>query len=159
MTYKHANNEIVTLEHLWQFSLQYYSATDVKEACLNLQNHCSGNVNLLLVLKYLDECKTGFDETGWQILLAALQHTDSLISHYRELRKKMKGHLPDTLYRQALEFELELEKQQQSDLVTCVNALSLTPVGKTSLTEQYCERLGAHHLIDYFNRPFEAKKR
>ncbi|GAK85768.1 hypothetical protein JCM19238_3358 [Vibrio ponticus] len=45
----------LTLERLWQFSLQYYSVREVKEACLTLQNHHHGNVNLLLLLKWLDE--------------------------------------------------------------------------------------------------------
>ena len=45
----------LTLERLWQFSLQYYSVREVKDACLSLQNNFHGNVNLLLLLKWLDE--------------------------------------------------------------------------------------------------------
>ena len=54
MSPKHVDISL-TLERLWQFSLQYYSMRGVKDACLNLQNHFKGNVNLLLLLKWLDE--------------------------------------------------------------------------------------------------------
>ncbi|WP_080263733.1 TIGR02444 family protein, partial [Vibrio parahaemolyticus] len=53
MTNKHAEYTL-TLEHLWQFSLQFYGVREVKEACLSLQNNYHGNVNLLLLLRWLD---------------------------------------------------------------------------------------------------------
>ncbi|CAE6882144.1 hypothetical protein ACOMICROBIO_NCLOACGD_00348 [Vibrio sp. B1ASS3] len=54
MTNEHAEYTL-TLEHLWQFSLQFYGVREVKEACLSLQNNYHGNVNLLLLLRWLDE--------------------------------------------------------------------------------------------------------
>ncbi|MCF9378299.1 TIGR02444 family protein, partial [Vibrio parahaemolyticus] len=68
MSDEHAKPRL-TLERLWQFSLQYYSVREVKEACLRLQNSHHGNVNLLLLLKWLDEQQLTFAETDWPTVL------------------------------------------------------------------------------------------
>jgi len=143
----------LTLERLWQFSLQYYSVRGVKEACLSLQNNFHGNVNLLLLLKWLDEQQLVFDENDWIKVQDCLRRTEELLIHYRSLRKKAKSHLPATLYRESLEFELLLEKQQQSDLVSCVNRLELTPNNADPLILSYCRALNAEHLFTAFSPP------
>ncbi|USD65518.1 TIGR02444 family protein [Vibrio sp. SCSIO 43136] len=151
MSQEHAPS--LTLERLWQFSLQYYGVREIAEACLHLQNHYHGNVNLVLLLKWLDEQALGLDDKHWPTLHTCLARTETLLLSYRELRKKFKTQLPDTTYREALQFELQLEKQQQSDLVDCINHLPLKPNATPSLTRLYCKQLGADHLIDVFSRP------
>ncbi|EKO3904060.1 TIGR02444 family protein [Vibrio fluvialis] len=143
----------LTLERLWQFSLQYYSVREVKEACLSLQNNFNGNVNLLLLLKYLDEQQVTPQEHDWQQVVDCLSRSETLIHSYRDMRRKMKAHLPDTLYREALQFELQLEKQQQSDLVDCINRLTLENSYGEALTLRYCRQLGAEHLGTVFMKP------
>lgn len=146
----------LTLERLWQFSLQYYSVREVKEACLSLQNNFNGNVNLLLLLKYLDEQQLTLQEKDWQSLIEAIARTESLVHHYRELRRKLKSNLPDTLYREALQFELQLEKQQQTDLVEVINRHELAINDGEVLTLRYCRQLGAEHLATIFGKPAPA---
>ncbi|MFV0449712.1 MAG: TIGR02444 family protein [Vibrio sp.] len=143
----------LTLERLWQFSLQYYSVREVKEACLHLQNHYNGNVNLLLLLKWLDEQQVAFQEHDWQTVSECLGRSETLLHSYRELRRKLKTTLPDTLYREALQFELQLEKQQQSDLVDCINNLPLINNNDAPLTQRYCRQLGAENLAQQFAKP------
>ncbi|WP_260259985.1 TIGR02444 family protein [Vibrio intestinalis] len=145
----------LTLERLWQFSLQYYSVREVKEACLNLQNQFKGNVNLLLLLKWLDEQQVTIDEQDWHKVEECLGRSESLLNSFRELRRKLKFNLSDTLYREALQFELQLEKQQQSDLVDCVNSFTLSNATGEALTLRYCRQLGGEHLYDIFALPFE----
>ncbi|WP_070970635.1 TIGR02444 family protein [Vibrio sonorensis] len=145
----------LTLERLWQFSLQYYSVREVKEACLSLQNHFGGNVNLLLLLKWLDEQQVSFGEEDWHRVEACLGRSETLLHSYRELRRKLKRNLPDTLYREALQFELLLEKQQQSDLVDCINSIRLINNRDLPLTLIYCRQLGGEHLHDVFSKPVE----
>lgn len=145
----------LTLERLWQFSLQHYSAKDIKEACLHLQNQHQGNVNLILVLKWLDEHQLAFAADQWGHFETAIQRTEDLLKHFRHYRRKAKPHLPDTLYRETLQFELQLERQQQSDLVACINQLKLIPVESdqkhyTPMTHQYCLKQDAEHLCEYF---------
>ncbi len=143
----------LTLERLWQFSLQYYGERGVKEACLKLQNFHHGNVNLLLLLKWLDEQRLGLNEDDLHALNHALQRSENLLHHYRELRRQFKSALPDSLYRESLQFELLLEKQQQSDLVACINTLSLTENPAGNLTQIYCEQLGAEAIAAVFAKP------
>lgn len=141
----------LTLERLWQFSLQYYSVKGVKEACLSLQNNYHGNVNLLLLLKWLDEQNLTFSDADWPVVQHCILRSEELLLNYRELRKKTKVHLPASVYRDSLEFELLLEKQQQSDLVNCINALDLSPNSQEPLTLGYCRSLHAEHLYPAFS--------
>ena len=152
MTQEHVRISL-TLERLWQFSLQYYSVREVKEACLHLQNHYNGNVNLLLLLKWLDEQQVAFHEQDWQTVIDCIGRSETLLHSYRELRRKLKATLPDTLYREALQFELQLEKQQQSDLVDCINSLTLMNNKDAPLTQRYCRQLGAENLAKQFAKP------
>ncbi|MDN3608865.1 TIGR02444 family protein [Vibrio ostreicida] len=140
----------LTLERLWQFSLQYYSVREVKEACLTLQNRYKGNVNLLLLLKWLDEQQAAFLDEDWYKIEACLGRSETLLHSYRDLRRKLKPHLADTLYRESLQFELQLEKQQQSDLVDCLNSIELHINTGEALTLRYCRQLGGQHLHEVF---------
>ncbi len=153
MSDEHAKPRL-TLERLWQFSLQYYSVREVKEACLRLQNSHNGNVNLLLLLKWLDEQQLTLTEADWPTVLECLNHSENLLHSFRDLRRRLKNHLPDTLYREALQFELQLEKQQQADLVECLNRLTLYPAHAIPLTLQYCKMLGAEYLAELFSAPY-----
>ena len=97
MSSEHAPTTL-TLERLWQFSLSYYSARGVKDACLTLQNQYHGNVNLLLLLKWLDEQQLAFEESEWHHIQQCLSRSESLLLSYRELRKHLKPHVVDSLY-------------------------------------------------------------
>ncbi|MCK6263148.1 TIGR02444 family protein [Vibrio sp. ZSDE26] len=164
MTQEHAEISL-TLERLWQFSLQYYSVREVKQACLDLQNQFHGNVNLLLLLKWLDEQQVSFLEEDWHKVEECLGRSEALLHSFRELRRKLKLQAPDTLYRESLQFELQLEKQQQSDLVDCINQLPLIKrspseltlpsdeYSTSSLTQRYCRQLGGEHLYHAFSAP------
>lgn len=143
----------LTLERLWQFSLQYYSVREVKEACLSLQNNFHGNVNLLLLLKWLDEQQVTVADADWQNVTQCIGRSEALLHSYRELRRRLKSMVPDTLYREALQFELQLEKQQQADLVECINALALQNNHGEQLTLRYCRQLGCEHLYLAFKTP------
>ncbi|MBW3697372.1 TIGR02444 family protein [Vibrio sp. T187] len=152
MSLEHAQISL-TLERLWQFSLQYYSVREVKDACLSLQNNHNGNVNLLLLLKWLDEQQVSFHEEDWHKVQECLGRSEALLHSYRELRKRLKHHVVDSLYREALQFELQLEKQQQSDLVDCINSLPLIINHHEPLTLRYCRLLGGEDLYESFAEP------
>ncbi|WPC73853.1 TIGR02444 family protein [Vibrio porteresiae] len=158
MTQEHARTSL-TLERLWQFSLQYYSVREVKEACLSLQNQFHGNVNLLLLLKWLDEEQLTFTTEQWPIVSDCLGRSEALLHQFRELRRKLKGHVTDPLYREALQFELHLEKQQQSDLVECITQLTLTPTQQPELCQRYCRQFGADKLTAIFAKPAHSQQK
>ncbi|MFY2510393.1 TIGR02444 family protein [Vibrio pectenicida] len=154
MSSKHVSVSL-TLERLWQFSLQYYSVREVKDACLILQNQFKGNVNLLLLLKWLDEQQATFLDEDWHKVEQCLGRSETLLHSYRDLRRKLKFHTPETLYRESLQFELQLEKQQQSDLVDCINSITLLHNKKDPLTLRYCRQLGGEHLHQAFAQPID----
>ncbi|MEZ9877320.1 TIGR02444 family protein [Vibrio breoganii] len=145
-------NDHLTIESLWQFSLQYYSMREIKEACLNLQNHFHGNVNLLLALKWLDEHGLTFPTSQWPQVIQSLGRTEALLLHFRELRRKSKQHLPESLYRDSLQFELQLERQQQADIIDIIHRIELSQVEAPHLADDYCHQLGAEHLAVIFNK-------
>ncbi|MBU2895304.1 TIGR02444 family protein [Vibrio hepatarius] len=154
MSSKHVSVSL-TLERLWQFSLQYYSVREVKDACLNLQNQFKGNVNLLLLLKWLDEQQATFLDEDWHKIEQCLGRSETLLHSYRDIRRKLKSHVPETLYRESLQFELQLEKQQQSDLVDCINSITLLHNKNDPLTLRYCRQLGGEHLHQAFAQPID----
>ena len=90
MNSKHVSVSL-TLERLWQFSLQYYGVREVKDACLNLQNQFKGNVNLLLLLKWLDEQQVCFLDEDWHKVEQCLGRSETLLHSYRDLRRKLKS--------------------------------------------------------------------
>ncbi len=131
-------------EDFWQFSLQHYSKAEVKEACLLLQNQYQGNVNLALLLTWLDNQPLTIKD--WQVLLPALEATSALLTSFRPLRIQAKASA-NPLYPKMLSFELEIEQQQQTDLITAVNQHSLYTTSSPSLLEQYCHSLNAKTLV------------
>ncbi|WP_025578687.1 TIGR02444 family protein [Vibrio parahaemolyticus] len=152
MTNKHAEYTL-TLEHLWQFSLQFYGVREVKEACLSLQNNYHGNVNLLLLLRWLDEQQLIFQEKDWHLVQSCLGRSETLLHSFRDLRRHLKSQVNDALYRESLQFELQLEKQQQADLVDCINSLTLIKNDGDPLTLRYCRQLGGEQLQQAFAIP------
>lgn len=145
-------NSNLTIDSLWQFSLQYYSEREIKEACLTIQNQFHGNVNLLLALRWLDQHELSFPPQEWPRMLQSLGRTEPLLHQFRELRRKTKQHLPDSLYRESLQFELQLERQQQADIVGTIHQLQLDRVEVSHLTDDYCHQLGAEHIAFIFNK-------
>ncbi|MCS0322006.1 TIGR02444 family protein [Vibrio diabolicus] len=152
MSNQHAEYTL-TLEHLWQFSLQFYGVREVKEACLSLQNNYHGNVNLLLLLRWLDEQRLIFQEKDWPLVQSCLGRSETLLHSFRDLRRHLKSQVNDALYRETLQFELQLEKQQQADLVNCINSLTLVKNDGAPLTLRYCRQLGGEHLQQAFAIP------
>lgn len=142
-----------TVERLWQFSLSYYCVPGVKEACLSLQNQFGGNVNTLLLLKYLDLQQISISAEELDALIRATAQTDNLIIQYRTLRKSLKAHLPDALYRDSLAFELKLEQQQQHDLLNALQRLTPITTKTPNLVATYCQQRQASHLVAAFIEP------
>jgi uncharacterized protein (TIGR02444 family) len=142
-----------SVDQLWQFSLSYYGVPGVKEACLSLQNHFGGNVNTLLLLKYLDLQRISISAEQLEELIGVTAQSDTLILQYRNLRKSLKASLPDTLYRDALAFELKLEQQQQQELVQALQRVTPIATNAPNLVATYCQQRQAPHLIAAFIEP------
>lgn len=141
---------LLTCEAFWVFSLSHYKKQGVQSAALALQDKHKGNVNLALLLIWLDSLNIHFSFSHFPHLESSLIQSDELLKSYRPLRKKIKNTQVLTLYQDALQVELQIEKQQQSNLIAALLRIPLqvkTEVQSPSLLTDYCTKLNASSLI------------
>ncbi|WP_081796397.1 TIGR02444 family protein [Enterovibrio calviensis] len=131
-----------TADGLWQFCLHHYSQQEVKHACLKLQDHYKGNVNLALLLAWLEDA--GFSLTGTSLtaLRQSLIPSETLLNRYRVMRRDLKPQLSRGAYQKMLNYELTLEKFQQQALLACINQQPWRDSGPSAL-QLYCTQLDA----------------
>ncbi len=140
----------LTTEQFWQFGITHYQRKGVKHACLCLQNQYQGNINLALMLIYLDKQKVFLNEDQIQQLITVLESSQGLIAPYREMRRNLKLQLKSTGYQQLLNFELLLEQRQQYDLISTLAEFSLVQNdadAQPGNLSYYCLQLNAESLI------------
>ncbi|PSW19212.1 TIGR02444 family protein [Photobacterium sanctipauli] len=129
----------------WQFSLEHYSKTGVQAACLSLQDNYLGNVNLALLLLWLDSQNMPLPPSRLNQLQTALTRSDKLLASYRHLRKQLKPSVSKPEYEQLLGFELLLERSQQQDLIAKLNQQPIPhkvdTVSPTGNVDAYCQLL------------------
>lgn len=104
----------------WQFSLSRYGEPGVKEACLRLQDQYGLNVNMLLLCDFLYARQLSVSSEEMSELVRASVPTDETLAALRRHRKTLKLTDPEK-YKLALEDELQVEKQQQTDLINALD--------------------------------------
>jgi uncharacterized protein (TIGR02444 family) len=127
-------------EKFWDFSLEIYAAPGVKEACLEAQDRYGADVNLLLLLLWLDGTGLRLSGDGMKALLAVSSdwQQNSLAPH-RVRRRAAKG---TEAYTSLLAEELALEREAQRALLKACHRATLddeTPENSV----QYLDHLGA----------------
>ena len=111
----------VNSEALWQFSLALYPK--VKTSCLKLQDELGANINLLLLLCYLEQQQLSINSTQINQLSAALQpfsqqFTQAVRTLRRQSQSPLLSHTQQQHLKQALlSAELTLEQLEQQLLV------------------------------------------
>lgn len=125
----------------WPFCLAHYSLPGVEPACLTLQERYQGNVNLALLLHWLDTQALALPAHGLGQLQQALSQAESLLAPYRAMRRALKLQLDRPGYQQLLNFELILEQRQQHALLTQLAQLSLHPESSPENLQQYARTL------------------
>ncbi|KPW01076.1 TIGR02444 family protein [Pseudoalteromonas sp. P1-8] len=123
-------------EQFWQFACKLYSKDGMQAKLLGYQDQQGKNVNLCLLLYYLDSlelavtasqlselesCIAEFDQQALQPLRATRAYLKTIqneISDYPTIRKEL------------LSAELKLEKQQQQLLISTINRMELSPTLK-----------------------------
>ncbi len=140
-------------QDFWQFSLSHYTQAGVQLACLTLQETYQGNVNLALLLHWLDTQKVHLSDAELHSLVGSAVSSDIRLHQYRAMRKQLKSQLDLAGYKQLLTFELELEQDQQRILVTQFNQFNVSPpkvISPSLLTNnlaRYCLQLKATVLL------------
>ncbi|SIO17666.1 TIGR02444 family protein [Salinivibrio sp. ES.052] len=125
---------------LWQFCLHHYDKQEVKQACLKLQDEHQGNVNLALLLAWIESYGYGLAPESLTQLKHALSRSEHLLIAYRHLRRDLKPRVGSGQYKKMLNFELSLEKFQQQDLVDALNRQTWLTQAASPLA-YYCRQL------------------
>ncbi|MDD1795900.1 TIGR02444 family protein [Enterovibrio makurazakiensis] len=129
-----------TANGLWQFCLHHYGKQEVKHASLKLQDTFKGNVNLVLLLAWLEDAGFMLSAHSLAALRQSLTHSETLLTRYRLMRRELKPQLSRGAYQKMLNYELTLEKFQQQELLTCINQQPWLDTGPSAV-ELYCEQL------------------
>ena len=118
----------ITAEQLWQFSLAFYPK--VKPICLHWQDTLGANINLLLLLCFLEQQQLCLSPQHIQQLSAALENFSAQFTRpLRQLRRSASQNLLTPAQQQQLKHslltaELELERLEQQLLLAQCPALT-----------------------------------
>jgi uncharacterized protein (TIGR02444 family) len=128
----------ISAEGFWHFSCEeyaqnkYYSKGKQSFNLLELQNKFGKNVNICLLMLYLDKFQIKSNQEVLLKLIQTITHFDTTyLLPLRVLRKKLKSQYDDIeLYKsirsKLLDAELLMEKHQQSQLIVTLKNYSLT---------------------------------
>lgn len=146
-------------EQFWQFSCASYACKGMQELLLDLQNTHHKNVNLCLLLLYLEQQKIQLTQSQCQLLIVICHQVDTqILSKQRQLRQALKNNYQThsyyaTLRKQLLDAELSLEKFQQQLLVEQLNTQTLSTHASPSNLTLY---IGAQQADTIKRRYYEA---
>lgn len=122
---------LLNSDNFWQFACDLYSKGDMQTRLLNYQNQQGKNVNLCLLLYYLDSLNLTISQTQLNKLEQSISEFDKLaLKPLRATRAYLKANQTEiadyaVIRKELLSAELKLEKQQQQMLINAVNRLEL----------------------------------
>lgn len=115
----------------WQFACNLYSKGDMQTRLLDYQNQLGKNVNLCLLLYYLDSLNLTISQAQLNKLEQSISELDKqALKPLRATRAYLKANKTQVtdyaaIRKQLLSAELKLEKQQQHMLINTVNGFEL----------------------------------
>ena len=119
-------------EAFWQFACRLYDEEGMQTRLLGYQNQQGKNVNVCLLLYYLDSLELALNESQLnQLELCIGEFDQQVLKPLRTARGYLKANQVDiadyaTIRKELLSAELKLEKQQQQMLIDSVNTCTLT---------------------------------
>jgi uncharacterized protein (TIGR02444 family) len=134
--------------HFWDYSLEVYAKGKVQNSLIQLQDDYQLNVNVLLLMMYLDKQRIALECSQFQALKQSIAGSDAQLIEFRRKRRHAKSG-DELLYKALLEEELALEKQQQQLLINCVNSLSTKHLGVSDQEEQKKGKQAFSNLLRY----------
>jgi len=116
-------------DNFWEYSLAVYQHDEVKQACLFLQDRMDLNVNVILSMMYLCKYDRMYQFEDIEKLEADILPSERLLKRHRAKRRDLKS-IHESLYKQALNEELALEKEQQARITQYANTLTFNAYGE-----------------------------
>lgn len=127
----------ISAEDFWHFSCGVYNINRLYHkdkqpySLLELQNKFNKNVNICLLMLYLDELKVSISqETLNKLILTIADFENSFLLPLILLRLRLKKtdiSLYSKMRKMLLDAELSMEKHQQSQLINTINNCEITP--------------------------------
>ncbi|CAM4264570.1 TIGR02444 family protein [Pseudoalteromonas byunsanensis] len=133
----------------WNFSCQLYRQGGAQNTLLMLQNERQKNINLCLLLLYLEKLQLQIREVDvTRLIQLCLQLDAQLLAPHRAIRSELKQRYVrhphyQKLREQLLQSELQLERFQQTELLTLTQQLVLQPLSPSHNLSLY---LNEHDL-------------
>ena len=127
----------------WQFACQLYSEDGMQARLLDYQNLQGKNVNLCLLLYYLDSLNLAINQTQLSKLEQSISEFEQqVLKPLRTTRAYLKtkqAEITDyaAIRKALLGAELKLEKQQQIILIDVVNSMDLTACSTPNNSDKY----------------------
>ncbi|MBA6407861.1 MULTISPECIES: TIGR02444 family protein [unclassified Pseudoalteromonas] len=134
---------LLNSDHFWQFACTLYAKPDQQTTLLALQNQQGKNVNLCLLLLYLDSLNLSVNAEQLSELINVINEFDNqALQPLRAARSYLKTNqnsISDyaTIRAELLSAELKLEKQQQHMLIETVNEFELVEYAEPNNIELY----------------------
>ncbi len=132
-------------QQFWHWSLALYPS--IKPMALQWQDEFGVNVNVLLLLLYLQQRQQLLQASEIELLQQSVQTQQQLFTApLRQLRRQLPAQLSESaaasLKQQLLQAELCSEQLEQQQLIQCLEHLPLRPaLPGTSLLELYLQQL------------------
>lgn len=141
----------------WTFSLAYYGGAGVSEACLELQDRCGVDVNVILFLAWLASQKRRIAGADIQAIAAkVLPWQTEVIAPIRALRRHLKNGAPlvdaktgEAFRNKIKALELESEQLQQAAMTDLATGLS----GEPAASAQEAARANIDAYAGVLGRP------
>ncbi|WP_404341986.1 TIGR02444 family protein [Pseudoalteromonas mariniglutinosa] len=130
-------------EEFWQFACHLYNEGDMQTRLLDYQNQQAKNVNLCLLMYYLDSLNLAISLTQLNKLEQSIcEFEQHVLKPLRTTRAYLKANQSEideykTLRKELLSAELKLEKQQQKILIDAVNKMNLAPSATPNNSARY----------------------
>jgi len=122
---------LVNSNDFWQFACSLYAKPEQQHILLDLQNQQGKNVNLCLLLYYLDSLNLSINAEQLNTLQQIANEFDTqVLKPLRSARGYLKANQQEivdyaNIRQELLSAELKLERQQQQILIDAVNGLEL----------------------------------
>ncbi|WP_218354211.1 TIGR02444 family protein [Alteromonas lipotrueiana] len=138
----------LTATEFWRYSTSVYQQPQAEALCLRLQDSAGVNVNMLLMLCWCLDHQKIVVLRQWQILKAAIAHSDEALLKHRLHRKAAKApsHPDHSSYARLKEQELALEAGQQSELVGAYNNMKIEESDLTGINASIVAFIHAYQL-------------
>ncbi len=134
---------LLNSDDFWQFACDLYSKGDMQTRLLAYQNQQGKNVNLCLLLYYLDSLNLAISQAQLNKLEQSIcEFEQQVLKPLRATRAYLKANQTEiadypAIRKELLSAELKLEKQQQQLLITTINNFALTPCSTPNNTRLY----------------------